>query len=149
MDKNKQLAEAFTGLVEDAQSGALLLAMSNSLQTEELVKGIVKLKGYKCVVTEFGGNEDEFKRKIVSSVIGACLNKNIIEKTSTEIHAVIHATAEATKGFLMSMGMTANIALKIAIVRDEKWLSVALFGYSALHYSTNHKRACVGTMHIA
>ena len=149
MDKNKQLAEAFTGLVEDAQSGALLLAMSNSLQTEELVKDIVKRKGYKYVVTEFGGNENEFKRKIVSNVIGACLNTNIIEKNSNEIHAVIHATAEAAKGFALSVRMAANIALKIAIVRDEKWLSVAFFGYSALHYSTNHKRACVGTMHIS
>ena len=148
MDKNMQLAEAFTGLVEDAQSAALLLAMSNSLRTEELIKGIVKNKGYQCVVTEFGGNENEFKHKIVNSVIGACLNKNIIKKSSSEIHAVIHATAEATKGFLMSMGMTANIALKIAIVRGDKWLSVAFFGYSALHYSTNHKRACVGTMHV-
>lgn len=148
MDKNQQLAEAFTGLVEDAQSAALLLAMSNSRRSEELIKGIIKDKGYKCVVTEFGGNEEAFKYKIVNNVVGACLNKNIIQKNSAEIHAAIHATAEATKGFLVSMGMSANIALKIAVARDKKWLSVAFFGYSALHYSTNHKRSCVGTMHI-
>lgn len=48
-----------------------------------------------------------------------------------------------------SVGVAAMLlALKIAVVRDDGWLAVALFGKSALHYMTNHERAGLGVMHI-
>lgn len=148
MEKDLRFNTVIKGIIEDTQSSALMLAMSNSIVAEEILKEVITQNGFKCVVTEFGGNEENFKRKVVSAVVGACLNKGLIEKDSVAIHAVIHATGEAINGFLLNSGMSTNIALKIAIVRDKRWVSVAFVGYSALHYSTNHKRAGVGTMHL-
>ncbi len=135
-------------MIEDVQTAALLLAMSNSIAVEEKVKQIILKKHYKSVVTEFGGNEEKFKKHIANSVIGAALNREVVEKTSGQIHSLLHAVSEASKGFLLENNMETNLAVKIAIVRDGDWISVAFVGYSALHYSTNHKRAGLGTMHI-
>lgn len=52
------------------------------------------------------------------------------------------------KGILVSVNTSVSLALKIAVVRDEHWIAVALFGKSALHYMTNHERAGLGVMHI-
>lgn len=144
----ENVSNLIDAIVEDTQSAAIVLSLSNSVATENILKEYCKEKGFKCAVTEFGGTDSEFKKKIVNSVVGACLNKEIITKTATDIHAVIHATEEAIKGFILTNGMSSNLAVKIAIVRKDKWISVAFTGYSAIHYLTNHKRACVGTMHI-
>ena len=75
-------------------------------------------------------------------------NSGLIEKKSNDIHAVIHATEEAKRGLLVSVSTSASLAMKIAVVRNEHWIAVALFGKSALHYMTNHERAGLGIMHI-
>lgn len=127
---------------------AMLLALTRTLRDEETVKRA--LAGHKFVVTEVGGKTsyDDFHEKVNRAVIGASLNSGIIEKTANDIHALIHATEEAKKGILVSVSSSASLALKIAVVRDAGWISVALFGKSALHYMTNHERAGLGVMHI-
>lgn len=131
-------------------SAAMLLAITQNLYDEDVMKKHVAAAGLKAVVTEMGGKTsvDDFSDKINRAIIGAGLNSGIIEKTSNEIHAIIHATEEAKKGALMSVSTSASIAMKIAIVRDKHWIAVALFGKSALHYMTNHERAGLGIMHI-
>ena len=47
-----------------------------------------------------------------------------------------------------NVATSSSLALKIAIVRKEHWIAVAIFGQSALHYMTNHERAGLGVMHI-
>ena len=82
------------------------------------VSAFAKKHGY-SVVTEFGGNETDFGRKVIGHIIGACLNKNVIAKEVNEIHAVIHAAEEAARGFLASTSIMVNVALKIAVVRHK------------------------------
>ncbi len=136
--------------INSAGTAAMLLALTQSLYDEEAVKKMVAKNGFKAVVTEVGGRTsfDDFNEKINRAVIGASLNSGIIQKTSSHIHALIHATEEAKKGILVSVSTSANLALKIAVARDENWIAVALFGKSALHYMTNHDRAGLGVMHI-
>ncbi len=131
-------------------TAAMLLALTQTIYDEDCIKKMVAKKGLKAVVTEVGGKTTfyDFNEKINRAVIGACLNSNVIEKTSNDIHAVIHATEEAKKGLLVSVSTSASLAMKIAIVRNEHWIAVALFGKSALHYMTNHDRAGLGVMHI-
>lgn len=146
MDFNyRELIESF---LEDVQSVAVSLAMTTTIRTENNLKLLCEKHGYKCVVTEIGGNQEEISKKLVASIIGAALNKKLIEKEKSNIHAVIHAAEEAGKGFFISSVMKANVAVKVAIVRKDEWISVAFSGYSAFYYSTNHRRVCVGTMHI-
>ena len=133
--------------IKSTGAAAMMLAITQTLYDEGKMKELVARAGFKAVVTEVGGkiSYDDFNEKINRAVIGACLNSGIISKTSNEIHAVIHATEEAKKGILVSVSTS---ALKIAVARDEHWISVALFGKSALHYMTNHERAGLGVMHI-
>lgn len=129
---------------------SMLLALTNSLHDEETVKRSIEKIGHKFVVTEVGGKSisDNFQEKVNRAVIAASLNAEIIGKTSNEIHAIVHATEEAKKGILVNVSSSASLALKIAIVRDDHWIAVAMFGKSALHYMTNHERAGLGVMHI-
>lgn len=134
--------------VNSSGIAAMLLALTQTIYDEEKVKQIVAKNGFKAVVTEVGGRTsfDDFNEKINRAVIGASLNSGIIQKTTKDIHALIHATEEAKKGILVST--SANLAMKIAVARDDTWIAVALFGKSALHYMTNHDRAGLGIMHI-
>lgn len=129
---------------------AMLLALTQTLYDEDKAKQLVARCGFKAVVTEVGGktNYYDFNEKVNRAVIGACLNAGVIEKTTNHIHAVIHATEEAKKGILVSVSTSASLAMKIAVARNDKWIAVALFGKSALHYMTNHDRAGLGVMHI-
>lgn len=148
------MAEGMRSLLENSvnSSGtaAMLLALTQTIYDEEKVKQIVAKNGFKAVVTEVGGRTsfDDFNEKINRAVIGASLNSGIIQKTTNDIHALIHATEEAKKGILVSVSTSANLAMKIAVARDDTWIAVVLFGKSALHYMTNHDRAGLGVMHI-
>lgn len=148
------MAEGMRSLLENSvnSSGtaAMLLALTQTIYDEEKVKQIVAKNGFKAVVTEVGARTsfDDFNEKINRAVIGASLNSGIIQKTTNDIHALIHATEEAKKGILVSVSTSANLAMKIAVARDDTWIAVALFGKSALHYMTNHDRAGLGVMHI-
>lgn len=136
--------------VNSSGIAAMLLALTQTIYDEEKVKQIVAKNGFKAVVTEVGGRTsfDDFNEKINRAVIGASLNSGVIQKTTNDIHALIHATEEAKKGILVSVSTSANLAMKIAVARDDTWIAVALFGKSALHYMTNHDRAGLGVMHI-
>lgn len=133
-------------------TAAMMLALTQTIYDEDLAKKLVAKKGLKAVVTEVGGKTSfyDFNERIKfnRAVIGACLNSGLIEKKSNDIHAVIHATEEAKRGLLVSVSTSSSLAMKIAIVRNEHWIAVALFGKSALHYMTNHERAGLGVMHI-
>lgn len=136
--------------INSVGAAAMLLAITQTIYDEDRMKQLVAKNGFKAVVTEVGGkiSFEDFNEKVNRAVIGASLNSGLIQKCSNDIHAVIHATEEAKKGILVSVSSSASLALKIAVVRDDKWIAVALFGKSALHYMTNHDRAGLGIMHI-
>ena len=128
---------------------AMLLALTRTINDENELKSIYKEKGIRFVVTEMGGKSDgNFQDKINRAVIGASLGEGLVEKTPHDIHAVLHASEEAKRGILVNTTSSTNIALKIAIVRDEAWVAVAMFGESSIHPITSHERAGLGVMHI-
>lgn len=148
------MSEKMQGFMENSirsvGSAAMLLALTQTMYDEDLAKKLVAESGFNAVVTEVGGKTsyNDFQDKISRAVIGATLNSSLIEKTPGHIHALIHATEEAKKGILVSVNTTASLAIKVAVVRDDEWIAVALFGKSALHYMTNHDRSGFGIMHI-
>jgi len=127
---------------------AITLAISADNEEEQFLKNKYSQEGYLCAITATGGEIPVLTRKINSAVIGACLNNNIIDKTSEEIHSVIHATLEAKEGILMSVPSGASFVGKIAIVRDKNWIAIAIYGRSAMHVMTNHERIGLGIMHL-
>lgn len=127
---------------------ALLLALTTSQQEEDALKDKLLAEGFLCAVTGAGGYVEDMKSKINLAILGATLNNRVIDKNPEEIHAVIHAALEAKSGMLMEAPSGANLAVKIAIVRKDRWLAVAIYGHSAMHTLTNHERAGLGIMHI-
>lgn len=144
-NRSKGIFEEF---VHDTQSAALLLAMSDSLRLEETVKDFCREKGYRYAVTEWGGEGESFKRNVVKTIIGSALHNGIIDKDSCSGHALLHATEEAAANIGLNGALSRQIAVKIAIVRHERWITVAIYGNFAIYYLTNHKRVGMGTMHI-
>jgi len=127
----------------------MMLALTRTVRSEEEVKKILSEKGLKLVVTEIGGKSfGEFQDKATKSILGACLNIGIINKTSYQAHALLHAAEEAKRGVLVNASSSTSIAVKVAIVRDKRWIAVAMFGESAIHPLTNHERAGLGIMHL-
>ncbi len=127
---------------------ALALAMTSSKEEEDEVKALLEQHGWRAVATEVGGLLGEVGSKFSRSVIGAALNGRVIEKSHREMHALMHAAAEAVEGFMQSTALEASVGVKVAIVRNRRWISVAIVGDAAYHVSAHHERAGVGVMHI-
>lgn len=139
----------FTARKECVGHNAMLLAMTKTLESEKALKTLFLKSGIRFAVTEIGGKSDgALLERIQNSVIGASLNENLIDKTSSHIHAVLHATEEAKKGFLINGISKASVVAKIAIVRNEHWIAVAMFGESSFHPVSGHERCGLGVMHI-
>ncbi|MGM0603733.1 MAG: HutP family protein [Bacillota bacterium] len=133
-----------------AGRAAMLIAITDSRKNEEEIKKYLYKRGFSCAATEIGGTIGErFYQKLTDALIGAALNNNVIRKKSkSEVHAIIHASREAQHGFLLDVPSAVNVGIKIAIVKKDNWISVAMFGNAALHDLTNHNRTGLGTMHI-
>ena len=128
---------------------ALRLAMAQTLAEENQLKEAYRNQDIAFVVTEVGGNtRRDFQEKVTRAVFGAGLNSRLIQKEPHEVHALLHATEEAKRGAIINVSSEANMAVKIAIVRKEHWIAVALFGESAIHPITEHERCGLGIMHI-
>lgn len=127
---------------------ALILALS-SREEEILIKEQYKGRKLKYCVTELGGKSDSnFHSKITNAVIGAALNENLLKKDPRQLHALLHATEEAKSGVRVNENFSKNLLLKIAIVIDDGWVAVAIYGESSMHSLTGHERCGLGIMHI-
>lgn len=125
---------------------AILLALTDTQEEEkEYIKKYMQ-EGYVTAVTGISGMNYDIQKKIVNSVIGACLNNNVIQKTAPEMHAMIHATSDAAQ--ILNSPVSKSFQLKAAVVRKNNWICVALYGNIAIHKITNHKTMGVGVMHI-
>ena len=147
---NGEKASPLESSITSAGTAAMLLANTRTIVDEDYVKQLVDKKGYRFVVTEIGGKTSvaEFQEKTTRAVMGACLNKELIKKIPTSMHALLHAVEEAKRGVLVNASTNTSLAVKIAIVRDSNWIAVAIFGESAIHPITNHERAGLGVMHL-
>lgn len=83
-------------------------------------------------------NSCTLKEKLPGAVIGACLNNNLIEKNQESIHPVLHAVMEAAKSVKLNAVLEQNYQLKIAIVREGHWITVAMYGKMGFHELSDH-----------
>ena len=128
---------------------AMRLAMSQNISEENLLKKQCVEAGLKVVVTEVGGNtKRDFQEKCSRAIFGAALNAGLIQKDPRDIHALLHASEEAKQGVIINTSSESNLAVKVALVRMEYWIAVAIFGESAFHPMTGHERCGLGIVHI-
>ena len=135
---------------DESQVGraALLLAATTSNEAEQKFKDDLSSMGWRSVATEVGGLVGDLPPKITRALVGASLNAGVVEKKRNEMHALMHAALEALEGFLTTGMLEASIGAKIAIVRNSRWISVAVMGDTAYHAVAHHERCGLGVMHI-
>lgn len=149
MQEDNIFSDVFLNPGTSVGYNAMLLALTRSITDENIVKQTLRKQGIRFAVTEIGGKaNDEFQTKLNKAVIGAGLNENVVNKNSHDLHAILHASEEAKRGLLVNTSSSTHLALKVAIVRDDSWIAVAMFGESSVHLSTSHERCSLGVMHI-
>lgn len=129
---------------------AMLLAITPTREEEEYIKRIIHSypKNYKCAITEVSGKISDYEEKVTQAVLGASLNCEVIKKDTQQIHALLHATMEASEGMALDAPMSANLVVKIGIVSSKTWIALAMFGQFAYHSLAAHERAGLGIMHL-
>ncbi|MDD2206534.1 MAG: HutP family protein [Aminobacterium sp.] len=127
---------------------ALLLASTTTSDAENALKRELAQYGWRSVATEVGGLAGDLPQKVTRALVGASLNAGVVDKTRNEMHALMHAAVEALEGFLTVGMLEASVGAKIAIVRNERWIAVAVMGDTAYHAVAHHERCGLGVMHI-
>jgi hut operon positive regulator len=127
---------------------AISLAMTDNREDEEREKDRLVSLGYSVVATEVTGPLAEFRQKIIKSAVTAATNTRVIKATAKEHHGLVHAIVEAMQGVMISHLANPSLKMKVAVVSDEEWVAVAIFGVAALNLYTNHERCGLGVMHL-
>lgn len=133
------------------ERAALLLALSDTREEEELLKK--ELHGsfnMRCGVTEIGGTVATLQHtgKLTNSVMSTAFNTGVIPKDARNIHALVHATLEASNSIFIHTNGNASFALKVGLTTDSQWIAVAIYGRSSLHPLSEHARVGLGFMHL-
>jgi len=127
---------------------ALLLSMSSDEEENEIKRKIIEKTNYRIGVTRVAGFASEIRRKFAPAILGAALNCNVINKTTSEVHALLHASLEALNSIIQSESLDSSLSFKVSVVCDNKWICVGIFGDSAFYPITNHEKSSLGIMHI-
>ncbi|HWQ41585.1 MAG TPA: HutP family protein [Desulfosporosinus sp.] len=133
------------------ERAAILLALTETREEEEeLRKSLSELFDIRCAVTGLGGTVANLRNtgKLTNTVMSTAFNTGIIPKEARMIHALIHATSEASNSVFTHTNSNASLALKIGLTTNFKWLAVAIYGRSSLHPLLEHARIGLGVMHL-
>lgn len=141
--------------VTDASSflerSAIKLALSETREEEEALKSALRTSwGLVCAATEIGGTMTilHHKGKLTNSVLAAALHTGVIKKEEKSIHALLHATLEASNSVFIHSNSNASFALKVGIATDKDWIAIAIFGRTSVHPLSEHARIGLGLMHL-
>lgn len=126
---------------------AMMVAMSSD-EEERSFREALSTGPIKIAVTYVSGALSYVQKNFVKTLVGSALHGNVVQKSASQIHAVIHAGLEAMHGITPLVAGESQLKIKVAIVQDGKWLVVAAYGESAFHPETNHERMGFGIMHI-
>ena len=128
---------------------ALFAAMTNREEEEKLKEKVqTEMPGYRLGVTFLSGSKTDVMKSASKAVVNCAVQNDVIRKSASSIHAVTHAMLEAIESIVGYIPSDTSLKLKVAIVSDNSWIAVAIYGDSAIHPITNHERAGLGIMHL-
>lgn len=133
------------------EKASIMLVLTESRdEEEELRKSLSELFDIRCAVTGLGGTVANLRHtgKLMNSVMSTAFNTGIIPKKARMIHALIHATSEASNSVFIHTNSNASLSLKIGLATNFEWLAVAIYGLSSLHPLSEHARVGLGVMHL-
>lgn len=109
------------------ESSAIYLSMTRSREYEEYWLEKIKGYGYKAAITQTGANSEKLPIKLRESTTVASIARGVISENSREKMAVSNAVKDAYSQLaLVNPGLGGGF--KIAIVKGEGHISVAIFG---------------------
>lgn len=128
---------------------ALILAMSDTEAEETQVKAFINsIPEHRAAVTFITGMSDKISPSYIKAIVNTVLSTGILNKTSGQLHAVIHASLEAFNSMIVQPIVNSSLKMKVSIVVNKNWIAVSAYGYSAFSLYTNHERAGLGIMHL-
>lgn len=133
------------------ERSAIFLAMTETREEEERLKKYLSENfNIRCGVTELGGTVANLQPtgKLTNTVISTAFNTGVIPKEDRKIHALIHATLEASNSVFIHTNSNASFAMKIGLTTDTEWIAVAIYARSSLHPLLEHARVGLGVMHL-
>lgn len=139
---HKSLKGHHEALLERA---ALIMAMTSTREEEEeFRRELREEKNIKTVVTEVGGilSQLESSGKLTKAIVNAAIQGGLIKQQNSQVFSVVQAAEDAMKSIICMVPANTSLALKISILTDQKWISVGVFGKSAVHPLA--ERCCVG-----
>ncbi len=109
------------------ESSAIYLAMTRSRDYEEYWLEKIKGYGYRGAITQTGASAEKLPIKLRESTTVAAIARGVISENSREKIAVSNAVKDAYSQLaLVNPGLGGGF--KIAVVRGESHISVAIFG---------------------
>lgn len=128
---------------------AMLLAMTETEEEEKQLKDYINaMPNHHAAVTFISGVTSRISAAYTRSIVNAALSTGVIKKTSSQVHAIIHASLEALESTMPKSPVSSSLKIKIAIVANQHWLAVSSYGFSAFSVYTNHERLGLGMMHL-
>lgn len=109
------------------ESSAIYLAMTRSREYEEYWLDKIKGYGYRAAITQTGASAEKLPIKLRESTTVAAIARSVVSENSREKIAVSNAVKDAYSQLaLINPGLGGGF--KVAIVRGEGHISVAIFG---------------------
>ncbi len=109
------------------ESAAIYLSMTRSREYEKYWLGKIQNYGYKGAITQTGANAEKLPIKLRESTTVAAIAREVISENSREKIAVSNAVKDAYSQLaLINPGLGGGF--KIAVVRGQDTISVAIFG---------------------
>ncbi len=109
------------------ESSAVYLAMTRTREYENYWLEKIKTYGYKGAITQTGANAEKLPIKLRESTTVAAIARGVISENSREKTAISNAVKDAYSQLsLVNPGLGGGF--KIAVIRGEDHVSVAIFG---------------------
>lgn len=127
---------------------AVMGALTSRAEEDAFKEMVARIHGLRIGITFVAGLRSEISKSFVKAIVNCALQHNVVRKTASGVHGVIHAGIEASRGFMFDSPAETSVKLKVCVVSDSSWVAVAAYGESAFHPETNHERMGFGMMHI-
>ncbi|MFW6381483.1 MAG: HutP family protein [Bacillota bacterium] len=126
------------------ESSAIYLAMTRSRDYEDYWLEKIRGYGYKGAITQTGANAEKLPIKLRESTTVAAIARGVISENTREKTAISNAVKDAYSQLdLINPGLGGGF--KIAVVRGEEHVSVAIFGKFGHALVDGPEQLAVGT----
>ena len=118
---------------------AMLISMTDTIEEEKELMDFFSKRDCRCAAVMISGSDAEALKKINHTVVGACLNAGVIQKTRSYIHPLVHGVHEATLGTRLDSSIWQNCRLKVSVVRKGNNIAVVIYGDLGFNELSSHK----------